>query len=333
MRASAARAKGAWPLPSQYFGFVPLRRGGVEHLEDGRLTVLQWGVFTYLLAKADPDTGFLWSCARSICNSTHGLNIRQTQRILADLEFGYDDNGTRTCYIKRFRHPNSSGNYPILINRFDTRSRLRTDADSTLSYLHPVYVSPQMSRYIELSKLIGLSLSKTLEVSPRVALLIGSREVELESEVKKPGRQLPPPDPHSRVENSEKQKSKNDSENRKRYVEVGLLANVAAAVLAENSTGLGEPKERIKNLAAANGWQYTPQMIENAITIAQERAKMSFGASPKSGQNGTHATSSVTPSSPGADDEMTPEEKRSLAAQIRAQADSMGPRHIRRHPK
>lgn len=122
-------------------GYTQKRRGAVEHLRDGRLTLLGYGAHDLLLALADKQTGVWWGSAKAlsaICGAGD-ITERQARHILETLEIGR--------YIKRFATRRSHGNYPILLNKFEPTcgayKGLRLNTDKTSDWRAPVFEACQ----------------------------------------------------------------------------------------------------------------------------------------------------------------------------------------------
>lgn len=94
-------------------GYHRTRRGIVEHLQDGRLTLLEAGAFELIRLVADYKTGIWWGSAKALegkCGAGD-IDTRKARRILESLE--------RKGYIRRFATERGRGNYPILIDKFE----------------------------------------------------------------------------------------------------------------------------------------------------------------------------------------------------------------------
>lgn len=97
-------------------GFVKLRRAIREHLEDGRITLEEYAVFTVLLINAHYRTGIWHGCALVL-----GLHVRKSerwcQRVLARLRI--------KGYI--FAKPsNGRGRYSIRVNKYFNKASVVT---------------------------------------------------------------------------------------------------------------------------------------------------------------------------------------------------------------
>ncbi len=117
-------------------GFIKIRRGLLKHLELGRLTAHDLGLYLAILLQANYRTG-LWvgSAAKLFAIFPKENTLRRTQRSLERIE--------KIGFIKRFRVPGRKHNYPVLINKFEcTKGVLtgyRLNAEVSTDYRHPVY--------------------------------------------------------------------------------------------------------------------------------------------------------------------------------------------------
>ena len=106
-------------------GFYKRRRGILEHLEAGRLSLLDLGIHDFICLKANSIVGNgsifppgVWhgSAAAILANCPCGnISERMIQRSLQHLE--------KIRFLKRWRVPGKHGNYPILISRFSVRTQ------------------------------------------------------------------------------------------------------------------------------------------------------------------------------------------------------------------
>jgi len=92
-------------------GWYPRRRGILEHLENGTISLLDAGIHDFLCLIADYRTGVARASAAKISAlCPHHVSLRAVQRSLATLE--------QIGWIRRFRDPNHHGNYDVVIARF-----------------------------------------------------------------------------------------------------------------------------------------------------------------------------------------------------------------------
>jgi hypothetical protein len=92
-------------------GWYPRRRGILEHLNNGRISLLDAGVHDFLCLTCDYRTGVAFGSAekvRALC--PRDTSLRTVQRSLDRLE--------KIGWIKRFRTPGARGNYPILVGKY-----------------------------------------------------------------------------------------------------------------------------------------------------------------------------------------------------------------------
>ncbi len=115
-------------------GFTPIRNAVEEHLEKGRLTYCDFGIYVKIHLGADYKTGVWWGSAKKLLTEGPAdgslRRIRESLRRLASIIF-----------IKPFRVRGRRGNYPVLINKFDLRGELRgyrVNAEKTTDWRHPV---------------------------------------------------------------------------------------------------------------------------------------------------------------------------------------------------
>jgi hypothetical protein len=92
-------------------GWYPRRRGILEHLNNGRISLLDAAVHDFLCLICTYATGVAFASAekiRALC--PRGTSLRAVQRSLEHLE--------EIGWIKRFRTHGARGNYPILIGKY-----------------------------------------------------------------------------------------------------------------------------------------------------------------------------------------------------------------------
>jgi hypothetical protein len=118
-------------------GFVPKRRGVLEHLNDGRLTLQQYGAYDVLILLAHKATGIWFGSAKALAANCGAGDIteRQARHVLESLE--------SKGYIKRFPKRRAHGNYPIAIDKYQVTvgaySRMRLNARASSDWKTPVY--------------------------------------------------------------------------------------------------------------------------------------------------------------------------------------------------
>lgn len=112
-------------------GWYPRRRGILEHLERGSVSLLDTAIHDVLSLWADHRSGVCWASAEKInalCPAE--FSYKTIQRSLARLE--------RIGWIKRWIVKGKRGNYPILVCRFYVRDAsmtwLSTNGDSTTDW-------------------------------------------------------------------------------------------------------------------------------------------------------------------------------------------------------
>jgi hypothetical protein len=91
--------------------FVMVRRGILKHLEDGKLTSIEFAAYLVAILKADKSNG-VWQGSSIALAAALGSEVSQqtAERILAKL--------TKKKYLKSFRVHGQRGNKPYLINRY-----------------------------------------------------------------------------------------------------------------------------------------------------------------------------------------------------------------------
>lgn len=96
-------------------GFLATRRGLLEHLQDGRLTLQQKGAFQTICELAHWKTGVWWGSARALAANCGAGDVteRQARHLLESLE--------GAGYIRRFSTPGRRGNYGIVVDKFEVR--------------------------------------------------------------------------------------------------------------------------------------------------------------------------------------------------------------------
>lgn len=117
-------------------GFIKIRRGLRDHVREGKMNLLELGVYLHLQFCADFRTGIHRNSAGHIYYSTgQRYSVRQIQRALEALE--------KAGYIKRFIIAGRRGDYYILIHKFFVTDGAWKDhhlnAHETTDYSSPVY--------------------------------------------------------------------------------------------------------------------------------------------------------------------------------------------------
>lgn len=98
----------------RYAGWYARRRGILEHLERGTISLLDSSIHDFLCLSADYRSGVAFVSAEKIhAQAGAGTSLRAVQRSLEKLE--------SLGWIKRFRVPGRRGNYPTLIGRYFVR--------------------------------------------------------------------------------------------------------------------------------------------------------------------------------------------------------------------
>lgn len=115
-------------------GYYKRRRGLMDDLKIGKLSLLDNSLHDVLCQLADPESGILWTNAADLAwrsNSSRKLVQKHLRRLEA------------RGYIKRFSFPRSKKHYPILINSFEctmgAHIGMRLNALETSDWRVPVY--------------------------------------------------------------------------------------------------------------------------------------------------------------------------------------------------
>jgi hypothetical protein len=178
---------------SNYVGWYPRRRGILEHLEKGSISLLDSAVHDFLCLTCDYRTGVARASAekiRILCPSE--ITLRAVQRSLAHLE--------KIGWIKRWRTHGQRGNYPILIARFPVYGTSKSDSIFVTDggTEHDTDVSPRWYRvnaerttdwrFVQFEPVTDMSPNLSLVVSKAVtdrdtdATPIQEEEVEVRTE-------------------------------------------------------------------------------------------------------------------------------------------------------
>lgn len=167
----------------RYAGWYPRRRGILEHLDSGKISLLDAAVHDHLCLTADYKTGVSWSSAekiRALC--PRDVTLRAVQRSLARLE--------EIGWIKRFRTRGQHGNYPIVVGKFHVYSVTDDVSESSSKWLSVNLERTIDWRAVELDNVTDQSLNRVLSCHPPVT----DRDVELspskevKTETQKPKR-------------------------------------------------------------------------------------------------------------------------------------------------
>lgn len=126
-------------LMSNESGYIPMRRGILDHVERGELCFGEFSALLLLMILADYQTGIAWGCAlrlSSICGQGD-LSPRYARKLLENLE--------KKGFIKRFATRRGHGNYPILIHHYEcsdgAKKGLRLNATASTNWKNPIYES------------------------------------------------------------------------------------------------------------------------------------------------------------------------------------------------
>lgn len=104
----APEARTGW----MFFGYIPLRRGILEHIRNGRMNHSEALAYEIILLEANSSTGVWWGSSKALM--AYNFSWASARRALEGLE--------REGYIKRFPTPGRHANYPILVNKYGVTS-------------------------------------------------------------------------------------------------------------------------------------------------------------------------------------------------------------------
>jgi hypothetical protein len=117
-------------------GHIKLRRGLLKHIEQGRLTTFDTGIYTRILLEADYRSGIWWGSASKLLALASADS--SPRRVRASLQH-LDGIG----FLRRFWVRGRHGNYPVLINKFEcsdgAMKGMRLNAEKSDDWRHPVY--------------------------------------------------------------------------------------------------------------------------------------------------------------------------------------------------
>lgn len=155
-------------------GFVPLRRGLIEHLEEGLITVDEWAIFCYLLSKADFKSGIVRTNAAKIKCLPH----ERVRKLLNRLR--------KKGYISYTTHRGGAGgDYNILIHNFDIKidgQQARTPAQQDMQLLcnDAKIERPLTGHWVAIEVAIETSIEKAKKMPLiDVVLMLGIKWVAL----------------------------------------------------------------------------------------------------------------------------------------------------------
>ncbi len=136
---ASARTKGkGW----MFAGYIPLRRGILEHVQKGLLNKTDFSIYCLMLLLADHHTGTWWGSGKAL--GAYNFPRSTAQKSLQRLE--------SRGYIKRFTIPGVHSNYPILINKYaitDGQHKGRLlDAKQTTSPRRLVFIDEQVGEHL-----------------------------------------------------------------------------------------------------------------------------------------------------------------------------------------
>jgi hypothetical protein len=161
-------------------GFLQLRRGVFEHVRDGRMSLVDYAVHSYITAQADTRTG-IWNGSAGALAGELSLSRRKARRLIERL--------SRGGYIKRFPVPGKHVCYPILIHKFSI-----TDGQHKGEQLNAIASSSPVNLEYFASQQEGEQRGqhKGEHVSPQKILETGKEKQEAKPRAAKPAA-LPDP--------------------------------------------------------------------------------------------------------------------------------------------
>jgi hypothetical protein len=117
-----------------YSGFVKLRRGILEHYQDGKVSAYEFHIYVLIILEADYRTG-VWCGSGKKLSALYRMSLRTCQDVLAKLE------GKR--YIRRFMTFGKHGNYPVLVNKYQCTdsagNEVYLNAMKSKDWRNPIY--------------------------------------------------------------------------------------------------------------------------------------------------------------------------------------------------
>ena len=125
------------------YSYYKRRRGILEHIESGRIDLLESGIHDYLLLRANLVIGSDCTLPAGICLTSapaihahcRRVSERTVQRILDRLE--------KLDFIRTFKTPGRRGNYPTLLCRGSVHDlsgkEFRVNGSKTVDWRYPVY--------------------------------------------------------------------------------------------------------------------------------------------------------------------------------------------------
>lgn len=135
-------------------GYLQLRRGVFEHIRDGRMSLADYAIHSYITSQADTRTG-VWNGSAGALAGELSLSTRQARRFLERLSHG--------DYIKRFPIPGRHVCYPILVHKFAvTGGEHRGEQLNAIASISPVdlryfpgeHMSEQRGEHVSSQKIL-----------------------------------------------------------------------------------------------------------------------------------------------------------------------------------
>ena len=115
-------------------GYVKLRRGILEHYQDGKVSAYEFHIYVLLILEADYKTG-IWHGSAEKLSIVYRIPSSTCRDVLSKLH--------QKGYIRRFNLPGKHGNYPVLINKYECSDGSGNDiylnAKKSKDWRHPIY--------------------------------------------------------------------------------------------------------------------------------------------------------------------------------------------------
>ncbi|SRR6266567_2336763 len=115
-------------------GYVKLRRGILEHYQDGKVSAYEFHIYVLLILEADYKTG-IWHGSAEKLSIVYRIAPSTCRDVLSKLH--------QKGYIRRFNLPGKHGNYPVLINKYEcsdgSGSDIYLNAKKSKDWRHPIY--------------------------------------------------------------------------------------------------------------------------------------------------------------------------------------------------
>lgn len=250
-------------------GYVQKRRGVVDHLQQGRMTLLEYGAFDFVVLSADKATGVWLGNAQTLSLSCGAgdVSVRQARTLLESLE--------RKRYIRRFSVLGSRSVYPIAVHQykvtFGARSGTMLDAWNSTSYEELRYEWPPGASELPAScppggRQVAIFLSRALTGSKANSKARDKRLETNSNTTTRTQNSRPAYPPCGKVE-----KSKATPQQRV-YAQTGELIRSGEELLQRGEVNsIPDLKEELKLLAAKKDMTNYGAQCNNTADIALRR--------------------------------------------------------------